>query len=91
VVHHPNGPELAVGTWLVDEKRGAAALPITVEHGWVSPEYGCLVRSPVLVINARGTGDRVFVTVLAPVEGEAAVDLERLTGVDVERNVQYAA
>jgi hypothetical protein len=91
VVRHPNGPELAVGAWLVDEKGGAAALPITVENGWVSPEYGRRVQSPVLVINDRGTGDRIFVTILAPVEGEAAADLERLAGVDVERNVQYAA
>jgi hypothetical protein len=45
----------------------------------------------VLVINAQGTGDRTLVTVLAPAEGETAVDLERLAGVDIGRNVQYAA
>jgi hypothetical protein len=91
VVHHPNGLELAVGIWLVDEKRGAEALPISVENGWVAPEYARRVRSSVLVINAQGTGDRTLVTVLAPAEGETAVDLERLAGVDIERNVQYAA
>lgn len=91
VVHHPNGPELAVGTWLVDEKGGASALSIAVESGWVSPEYGRRIQAPVLVVNAEGEGNRSFVTVLAPVEGETATDLERLAGVDVSRHVQCAA
>ena len=45
----------------------------------------------MLVVNAEGEGNRSFVTVLAPVEGETATDLERLAGVDVSRHVQCAA
>jgi hypothetical protein len=91
IVRHPNGPELAVGIWLVDEKRRGTALPIGVEDGWVSPEYACRVRSPVLVVEDQGKGDRSFVTVLVPAEGEPAVDLERLAGINADCSVQYAA
>jgi hypothetical protein len=91
VVHHPTGQELAVGIWLVDEKRCGTALPIYVENGWVSPAYARRVRAPVVVVDAQGTGDQSFVTVLALVDGEPAVDLERLAGVILDRSVQYAA
>ena len=72
-------------------RASATALSITVESGWVSPEYGRRMQAPVLVVNAEGEGNRSFVTVLAPVEGETAIDLERLAGVNVSRHVQCAA
>lgn len=91
VVQHRNGPQLAVGIWLVDRQRAARRLTIGVEQGWVSPEYARRTPAPVLVANVEGRGDHIFVTVLAPLEGEAAVDLERLARLDIERDVQYAA
>jgi uncharacterized heparinase superfamily protein len=91
MIQHPHGPQLAVGSWLVDAKRAAVALPIDVEEGWVSPEYARRTPAPVLVVNVQGEGDLTFVTVLVPVEGEAAVDLERLAHLDMEQDVQCAA
>jgi len=91
VVHHPNGPHLAVGIWLVDEQRTGTPLSIGVEEGWVSPQYARRLAAPVLVANAQGTGDRTFVTVLAPLDGEAAIDLEGLAGLVNKHDVQCAA
>jgi hypothetical protein len=90
VVQHENGLRLAAGVWLVDDKRGATALPIVVEDGWVSPEYARRVSAPVLTAEAEGKGDRTFVTAFAVLEGEAAVDLERLAGLNVEQDVLAA-
>ena len=91
VLHHPNGPQLAVGIWMVDDKRVGTAVPIGVEEGWVSPEYAQRVRAAVLAANAESVGNVTFVTVLAPVEGDAAADLERLARLNRERDVEYAA
>jgi hypothetical protein len=91
VVHHPNGPQLAVGIWLVNPQRAGTAIPIGVEEGWVSPEYARKLPAPILVANAEGTGEQIFVTVLAPLDGEAAVDLECLARLATDRDVQYAA
>jgi len=91
VVHHPNGPQLAVGIWLVNPQRAGTAIPIGVEEGWVSPEYARKLPAPILVANAEGAGEQIFVTVLAPLDGEAAVDLECLARLATDRDVQYAA
>jgi hypothetical protein len=77
VVHHENGQRLAVGMWLVGE-------------GWVSPEYARRVAAPVLTADAEGTGDCTFVTAFAVLEGEAAIDLERLARLNVEQDVLAA-
>jgi hypothetical protein len=90
VVQHENGARLAAAIWLVDDKRGATRLPITVEEGWVSPEYARRVAAPVLTADAEGTGDRTFVTAFAVLEGEAAIDLERLARLNVEQDVLAA-
>jgi len=91
MVHHAKGPLLAVGIWLLDRQRAGTAVPIRVEDGWVSPAYGRKVPAPILVADAQGEGDQMFVTVLAPFDREAAVDLERLASVVIERDVQCAA
>ncbi len=91
VVHHPNGPQLAVGIWLVDPQRAATAVPIGVEEGWVSPNYARKFPASILVANAEGAGDQTFVTVLAPLDGEVAVDLECLARLATDRDVECAA
>jgi hypothetical protein len=91
VVQHPHGPQLAVGVWLVDDKRAATALPISVEEGWVSPEYARRLPAPILVADTQGGGNRIFVTVFAPHDGEATLDLEGLAHVTVEQDVRCAA
>jgi len=53
VVHHPDGPQLAVGIWLVDPQRAGTPLPIGVEEGWVSPDYARKLPAPILVANAE--------------------------------------
>jgi Heparinase II/III-like protein/Heparinase II/III N-terminus len=90
VVHHPNGPQLAVAIWLVDHTRRGTPLSIGVEDGWVSREYARRVPAPVVFAEAQGTGDHTFVTILVPVDREAAIDLERLARVDAERDVLAA-
>jgi hypothetical protein len=62
-----------------------------VDEGWVSPEYARKLPAPILVANAEGAGEQIFVTVLAPLDGEAAVDLECLARLATDRDVQYAA
>ncbi|HKT34002.1 MAG TPA: alginate lyase family protein [Nitrospira sp.] len=91
LVHHANGPQLAVGIWMIDQRRVGTALPIGIEDGWVSPEYARRVPAPVLVADANAAGDQSFVTVLAPVEGEAPLDLERLARLSTAEAVQHAA
>jgi hypothetical protein len=44
----------------------------------------------VVVAEAQGTGDHTFVTILVPVDREAAIELERLARVDAERDVLAA-
>ncbi|HKY73016.1 MAG TPA: alginate lyase family protein [Nitrospira sp.] len=90
VISHPNGPQLAVGIWL-DDGTHVTALPVHVEEGWVSPEYARRVAAPVLVAQVPGTGNQTFVTVLAALDGETAVDLEGLARLTVKEDVQYAA
>ena len=63
-----------MGIWLVNPQRAGTPVPIGVEEGWVSPDYARKLPAPVLVANAEGAGDQMFVTVLAPLDGEAAVD-----------------
>jgi hypothetical protein len=91
VIRHSRGPLLAVGIWLVDHRRSGTAVPVGVEDGWVSPEYGRKVPAPILVADLHGEGDQMVVTVLAPVDREAAVDLEGLARLANDRDVQYAA
>ena len=80
-----------MGIWLVDPQRVGTALPIGVEEGWVSPDYARKLPAPILVANAEGTGDQTFVTVLAPLDGEAVVELECLARLATDLDVQYAA
>jgi hypothetical protein len=90
VVHHPNGPQLAMAVWLIDDQRRGTPVSISVEDGWVSREYASRVRAPVVVAHAQGTGDHTFVTVLVPLDREAPIELERLARVDAERGVLAA-
>jgi hypothetical protein len=90
VVHHPNGPQLAMSSWRIDDKRRGTPLPISVEEGWVSREYARRDAAPVVVAEAQGAGDHTFVTILAPVDREAAIELERLAQVNAERDVLAA-
>jgi hypothetical protein len=76
--------------WLVGDQRRATVLPIVSEEGWVSPEYARRVAAPVLTADAEGTGDCTFVTAFAVLEGEAAIDLERLARLNVEQDVLAA-
>jgi hypothetical protein len=91
MVRHPDGPLLAVAIWLVDQQRAGTAVPIGVEEGWVSPDYARKVPAPILVADAQGEGDQMFVTVLAPLDQEAVLNLEALARVAADRDVQYAA
>ena len=76
--------------WRIDDKRRGTPLPISVEEGWVSREYARRVPAPVVVAEAQGAGDHTFVTILAPVDREAAIELERLARVNAERDVLAA-
>jgi len=75
----------------VEEGRVATPLEVTVEPGWVSPEYARRLPASILVADAQGTGDRTFVTVLVPLEGDAAIDLEGLAHLQVGQTEQFAA
>jgi heparinase II/III-like protein len=90
VVHHPNGPQLALAIWRIDEKRQGTPLPIRVEEGWVSREYARRVPASVVVAEAQGAGDQTFVTILVPVDREAAIELAQLARVNVECDVLAA-
>ncbi len=91
VINHANGPRLAVGIWLVDPNGAALVLPITVESGWVSPGYARRVPAPVLIAGAEAAGDQMFVTVLAPWDAGAAIDLEDLARLDAAHEARCAA
>ena len=91
VVQHPNGPMLAVAIWLVEQGRVATPLEVLVEEGWVSPEYARRLPASILVADAQGTGDRTFVSVLVPLDSDAAIDLERLANLQVGQTEQFAA
>lgn len=91
MVHHPNGPLLAVGMWRIDGRRAGTTVRIGVEDGWVSPDYGRKVPAPVLLADLEGKGDQMIVTVLAPLDREAPVDLEALARLTTDQDVEYAA
>jgi hypothetical protein len=61
-----------------------------VEEGWVSREYARRVPAPVVVAEAQGAGDQTFVTILVPVDREAAIELAQLARVNVECDVLAA-
>ena len=77
---------LAVGIWLVDAEGAAVPLPITVEDGWVSPCYARRDPAPVLVSGAQAEGSCMFVTVLAPSDMGAVLDLESLALLNIKHD-----
>lgn len=91
IVTHQNGPMLAIGIWLVDAEGAAAPLPITVEDGWVSPCYARRDPAPVLVSGAQAEGSCMFVTVLAPSDMGAVLDLESLALLNIKDDSRCAA
>lgn len=46
---------------------------VTVEDGWVSPEYGVKLPAPVVVVTVDGRGDADIVTAVVPGDGPVAL------------------
>ena len=65
---------------------------LVTENGLIATtNYSYWGWALLLVANAEGAGDQMFVTVLAPLDAEAVVELECLARLATDLDVQYAA